>query len=176
VGRERRGLVAAILAAGAGSLTLPVAATPALPVLLAQGGCAGDDCDADQKSWGSCAQGERLDANTWESGPVAGTPYLDFHGERTWVFDPSPWMGARQPVGFQVYLALDPQPSGEGGTGFAQPAGNLAEITPVKVGDAWKVLVLNNTCAQYYLRVVLTYAATDGGAATTGSCGAAGAG
>jgi hypothetical protein len=154
-------------------VTLVIAAFT-LPVSLASSGCAGDDCDADVQSWGSCAQGDLLDANHWESGPVTGPTYLDFHGERTWVLDPSPWMGTREPVGFQAYLALGAQPTLEGGTGFAQSAGNLAEFTPIApttAGRGWKVQVLNDTCAQYWIRVVLEYADEAPGATHGGTCG-----
>jgi hypothetical protein len=173
VARSRRGLVAVALA---GSLSLPVLAAPALPVALAGSGCTGSDCGGDTQSWGSCTQGERLDENTWESGPVTGAAYLDFRGERTWVLDPSLWMGSREPIGFEAYLSLDPQPNADGGEGFALPAGNLAEFTAAQVGGRWQVSVLNDTCAQYYLRVVLTYAATDAGAAASGACEATGDG
>jgi hypothetical protein len=166
VGRSVRGVSAAAVVAFVGSLALPVA----LPA--SETGCAGDDCDSDTATWGSCTQGDRIDADTWESGPVSGQAYLNFHGERTWILDPSPWMGSREPVGFQAYLSLTALPNVDGGGGFTQSAGNLAEITPVQVGGVWKVEVLNDTCAQYYLRVVLTYAALDGSAENAGACGA----
>jgi hypothetical protein len=160
----RRSLIAVGAVAIAWVTALPIAA----PAFLAAG-CAGDDCDSDTQTWGSCSQGEKAggDPNTWESGPVSGAPYLNFHGERTWVLDPTPWMGSRQPIGFQAYLAFNPLPDVDGGDGFAQPAGNLVEYTLLPSG---KVQVLNDTCAQYYLRVVLTYAAVDGGASGAGTC------
>ncbi len=170
MGSPRRGVAAALLAlpAFATTLTLPVAATP---VLLSQTSCAGDDCDSDTQTWGSCTQGELAggDPDVWESGPVTGKPYLDFHGERTWILDPSPWMGSREPIGYNVYLSLNALPAADGGGGFAQSAGNLAEITPVQVGGVWQVQVLNDTCAQYFLRVVLTYPPVVGGGGG-GSC------
>ncbi len=172
----RVGLRQTSLAVLGASFALRVA-SPAVPasLALASAGCAGSDCASDAATWGSCSEGERIDVNTWESGPLTGKPWLDFHGERTWVLDPTPWMGAREPVGFQAYLSLDPTPVTDGGSGFAEPAGNLAILTPVQQSDgSWKVKVLNDTCAQYYLRVVLTYAAPsgDGGTGTTtGTCG-----
>jgi hypothetical protein len=78
-------------------------------------------------------------------------------------------MGKRAPTGFFAYLSLEQNPYAEGGTGFAQAAGNLAEFSPA--GNAWQVNVLNDTCAQYYLRVVLTY--PDAGTTTMGPCGSA---
>ena len=110
-----------------------------------------------------------VDSHTWESAPVDST-YLDFHGGRTWLFDPSPWMGKRAPVSFQAFLSLDPMPFAPGGSGFAEPAGNLAEFLPA--GNAWQVNVHNDTCAQYYLRVVFTYADVDAGAAGVSACSA----
>ena len=104
---------------------------------------------------------------------MTGAPYLDFSGQRTWVLDPSPWMGSREPIGFQAYLSFEPEPNADGGGGFALAAGNLAEFTSTEVGGVWQVSVLNDTCAQYYLRVVLTYAATDGGTSGDATCVAA---
>jgi hypothetical protein len=154
VPKTKHGIVAAIVAVLTGTLIVPVVAAPTL--LLSQAGCAGDDCDGDTQTWGSCTQGELAGGapNVWESGPVTGKPYLDFHGERTWVLDPTPWMGSRQPIGFDAYLSLDPNPNQDAQAGFALPAGNLAELKLLSDG---KVQVLNDTCAQYYLRVVLTY-------------------
>jgi hypothetical protein len=168
VARKRHGVVAAAFAALTGSLVLPVAVAPT--VFLSQAGCAGNDCDADTQTWGSCTQGELAggDPNTWESGPICGQ-YLDFHGERTWTFDPSPWMGSRMPITISGSLSFDASPCAEGGQ-FAPPAGNLTEIMPIQVGNKWKFTVLNDTCAQYYLRVVATYADVDAGAAGKGTC------
>ena len=138
---------------------------------LALTGCAGDDCDADTQTLATCG-GDMLDENTWESGPLDGT-YLDFHGQRTWVMNPSGWVGDREPATFDVYLSLNPVPNSDGGAGFADPAGNLAQITAVPSGGGYQIQVLNNTCAQYYLRVVVTYAGT---ATKAGTCSSAGSG
>ena len=148
----------------------PAATAAAAASLLAMTlwvGCTPGECQSDTQSWGSCTQGSMVDSHTWESGPVDST-YLDFHGGRTWLFDPSRWMGTRAPVAFQAFLSLDPQPNSAGGTGFAEPAGNLAEFLPA--GSAFQVNVHNDTCAQYYLRVVLTYADVDAGTAAVSHC------
>jgi hypothetical protein len=79
-------------------------------------------------------------------------------------------MGSRQPIGFEAYLSLSSQPNTDAGGGFALPAGNLAELQVVPNGDGWRVHVLNDTCAHYYLRVVLRYAASDAGATSRGDC------
>jgi hypothetical protein len=134
------------------------------PVAVSATGCAGDDCAGTSASWGSCTQGERVDDYTWESGPVDGT-YLDFHGGNNWLLDPSAAMGKRAPVGFSAFLSLDPNPYAPNASGFAPSAGNLTEFHPA--ANPWQVNVLNDTCAQYYLRVVLTYAETGAG---PGSC------
>jgi hypothetical protein len=129
-------------------------------------GCFGN-CTGATETWGSPTQGERVDDFTWESGPVTGT-YLNFPGGQTWLFDPSAVMGERAPVGFEAFVSMDPQPYANGGGGFSQSTGNIAEF--LSAGNAWQVNVLNDTCAQYYLRVVLTYpqtsTQTDSGAAS----------
>lgn len=151
----------------AGWLALPLSAVLLALASAPSTGCAGDDCDPDTKTMATCG-GELLDANTWESGPLDGT-YLDFHGERTWGFNPSGWMGTREPAQINAYLSLNPAPNAPGGAGFAQSAGNLAEITVTRAADGFHVQVQNDTCAQYYLRLVITYAAADGGA-SPGTC------
>jgi hypothetical protein len=156
----KRPLVALLVASSTSALLLSVATVPT--------GCAGNDCQADTQTFPTCG-GERIGRDVWESGPVTGT-YLDFHGERTWVFDPSGWMGDREPYQFDAYLSLDPGIPADGGGSFAQPAGNLAEVIPVRVGNAWQVQVLNDTCAQYYLRLVLTYPDPSPGVVDTGTC------
>ena len=168
--RAGRRAFTAVVAAAVGSLGLPVAVTPALPLLVAQAGCAGSDCDSDTATWGSCTQGRALDANTWESSALTGEAWLDFHGERTWTFDPTPWMGTREPSGFEADISFDPLPNADGGGGFSTASGNLGEFTPVQTASGWKVQVLNDTCAQYYLRVVLTYPMVEDGSANGSTC------
>ena len=145
-----------VLAAGGAVLGSMLLSLPA-PLLLPATGCAGDDCDADTQKWGSCSQGDAIDATHWESGTLTATPFLDFHGERTWILDPTPWMGSRTPNNVESEIAFASMPNAPGGMGFAPPAGNLSEITLVQSPNGWLVQVLNDTCAQYYLRVVVTY-------------------
>jgi hypothetical protein len=145
--------------------------------LLLLTSCAGDDCDADIQTLPTCG-GDMLDDSTWESGPLDGT-YLNFHGERTWIFNPSGWVGDRVPTLITPYLSLIAQPNAEGGApgyaGFTLGPGNMAEITAFPSGGGYQIQVLNNTCAQYYLRVVIQYA--DAGSPTTsGTCSAQGSG
>ena len=164
VGRARRAVAAG--SAVLGSLLLSV---PAAPLVLATTGCAGDDCDSDTQTWGSCTQGDAIDSTHWESGPVLST-FLDFHGERTWILDPTPWMGSRTPTGFEADIAFNPLPNADAGLGFAPSAGNLSEITLLPSANGWKVQVLNDTCARYYLRVVLTYAPLGPGESLPSAC------
>jgi len=154
---------------GAGWLAIPTVG-PALA--MGQAGCAGDDCNSDTQTFAACG-GEPVGPDEWESAPIAGTPYLDFHGERTWIFNPSGWVGARQPVTVTAYLSLVQQPNADGGSGFANASGNLAEYTVLPVAGGWQVQVLNDTCAQYYLRVVVDYAPADGGPQGAPACATA---
>jgi hypothetical protein len=166
----RRGWVAIVVACATGGLAMPIAATP---VLLAGTSCAGNDCQGDVQTFAKCG-GELAggDPDVWESGPVTGT-YLDFHGERTWVFNPIGWMGSREPYGYEAYLSLDPNPDPDGG-GFSNPAGNLAEYTVTAVSGGYQVSVLNDTCAQYYLRLVLQYAPAKTGSSSDAVCASQG--
>jgi hypothetical protein len=158
-GSPRRAVTALILVAAVGV------------ALATSGACAGDDCDSDTQTWGSCSQGHRLDATHWESVRLVGEDWLDFHGERTWVFDPTPLMGDAAPVDVEVDLSFSVVPNAPDAGGYAVASGNLGQIAPIATPSGWKVAVLNNTCAQYYVRVLVTYAMPDGGVASGGSCG-----
>ena len=137
-----RGAAAASLAALAAAVTVPAFTAPATSLVLASAAatvaCTGNDCVSDTQSWGSCTQGDRLDADTWESTPLTGTDWLDLHGERTWVLDPSPWMGAREPIGVAADVSLEPRPVDDGGaagTGASGPVCAAGADGGVGFGD-----------------------------------------
>jgi len=148
----RRARPVVLLACVTGWLALPTAVAPA----LLSTACTGNDCEGDVQTFPKCG-GELAggDPDVWESGPITGT-YLDYHGERTWLFDPSGWMGSRVPINVFAYPSFAPNANEDGG--FATASGNLAEYWVEEVGDGYQIKVLNDTCAQYYLRVVVEYA------------------
>jgi hypothetical protein len=166
-----RGVRGASFAAALGAVAL-VASTS--PLVLATTSCAGSDCAADTQSYGSCTQGYAVDANTWASTAIVGEPWLDFHGERTWIFDPTPWFGSRTPGEVSVNLSFTPLPNSDGGDGAAPAAGNLGEWKLVQTANGWQVYVTNDTCAQYYVYVVVTYPALPEGETLHSMCAADG--
>jgi hypothetical protein len=111
-----------------------------------------------------------LDPNTWISGPVDG-PWLWFPRQRVWVFE-VPQLGGRTPEIIIPYVSSSPEPSKTGDHVIG--AGNIALI-----GGPWpnRVTVRNDTCSDYYLRLVLEAPPfppeADAGVANTGEAGTA---
>jgi hypothetical protein len=168
--KERAGVLASIVAACAASAG----------AVVALGGCPLKNCDGSWVFLGNTPDAappegttygaelpfeHAVDETTWESVPIDGT-YLDFPGQRVYVFAPfldktpsgQPFTGPYTNI--VAYVSADPQPS-LNGSNFTIASGNLAEVVGVTTGG---FAVHNDTCAEYYLRVVATRAAPDGGA------------
>jgi hypothetical protein len=95
------------------------------------------------------------DDYVWESSPMTG-PWLDYPGERTYVFYWPPPMQGIVPYDIQAYVATDADAQA-GGVGWINATGGLAEMSQVNgVG----VTILNATCAEYFVRVVARARAT----------------
>jgi hypothetical protein len=114
------------------------------------------------------------DDNDWQSSGLDDT-WLDFPGGRTYTIFPfttSQWQSSPRfygpYTGFDIDVATDPQPTTTGN--FTPASGNLAEVFLVsdpspsqfaaqQVADAAAVPpsfnIVNATCADYYLRVVV---------------------
>ena len=94
--------------------------------------------------------GAGMYGDVWQSGPIEGH-WLWFPPERTYVIKPQLSDGGAfvGPYTFpQVLLSADPNPYTNGGSNFAQSAGNTAEFAGVSK-DTFQVT--NNTCSPYYL-------------------------
>jgi hypothetical protein len=110
-----------------------------------------------------------IDPNTWESNPLE-SPWLNFHGMQTYTFHLPPEFAGRRIALTQPYVSVADDPVGEASPWVAI-SGNATEwfLQPGPNGapsDPPVISVLNDTCAQYWLRVVVTFAAvndTDGG-------------
>jgi hypothetical protein len=141
-------------------------ATLALPFVLSAGGasvgCFDGSCD-EQLSRTEPGSGRLTDANTWESGPIDGE-WLRYDHRMLIVLDTS-LLGARLPTSVLVYISADKRPL-QGGT-FTIAGGNVADIT---VPGPGAVYVKNNSCAEYYARVVVQAApfAPDAGISDAG--------
>ena len=95
-----------------------------------------------------------LDENTWQSAPVLAS-WHKFTGQHTYGLE-LPW-GAGFKFDVLVYLAVDADPnvddSGSGNRNYALGAGNIAET--INFGDTNYVQIRNDSCAQYFFRVVV---------------------
>jgi hypothetical protein len=84
------------------------------------------------------------DQVVWESAPLAG-PWGDFLGQRIYVFPfPMPF----QPTDVVPTVSIDRDPA----ENFTVAAGQLAELSHLTTDG---VTVLNATCQEYFLRVVV---------------------
>jgi hypothetical protein len=128
-------------------------------------GCFGHECEGDQVDYGlSMNEGDFIDMDTWESGPVDGK-WLKTPPERTWVVHVPSWASqGREPNEFMAYVSADEKPNASGSSSnWTLGSGNLVIFEQASPGT---VRVRNDTCASWYFRVVLRAAAagTDAGA------------
>ncbi len=116
-------------------------------------GCYGRNCEGITTFYGRIpGEGRLLTPDTWESSPVDGT-WLDFPQQRAWIFDLQA-LGDREPQIIIPYVSAQQSPLAEDGN-FTIAGGNLAEISAARRGA---VIIKNGTCADYYLRLVVTTA------------------
>ena len=113
-------------------------------------GCYGHICDGDVVIYGRNAnEGHLINADTWESTAVDAR-WLDFPKQRVYQFELHD-LGDRLPVEPIAYVSAQADPEHEGGN-FVLAAGNLAEFSSPEKG---KIVVKNDTCADYFVRVVV---------------------
>jgi len=147
----------------------------AIFALVGQSGCYGDQCIGDAMDVGN-GRGRLVSEDTWESNPQdddAG--WYQYRHERAFVFHPQGLEG-RAILGVTPYISSDRRPNELGqGRQFTVASGNLAEIridAAASPTDPPTIVVLNDTCAEYWLRIVVTaYPKTDGGAMDAGDAG-----
>jgi hypothetical protein len=117
-------------------------------VVLAPG-CYGRNCQGDTATFGvNPGEGDMIDPNIWESNPQQ-QPYLPFPRQRVYIFDLNA-LGGRTPAVVIPYIAGRADPYN--GANETIGAGNPAEIANVNVNH---VEVKNDTCSDYFLRLVL---------------------
>lgn len=132
-----------------------VPALAILPLAAATTACFGRECDA-VFSVTQPLDGELIDEDTWESNPMSGD-WMEFGGQQYWTFQLGK-LGNREPdwvVGYisnqQKSVVLDAN-GNKIFRAFTPAGGNVFELSNVSAGS---ITVHNNTCAQYYLRVVI---------------------
>jgi hypothetical protein len=115
-------------------------------------GCYGRNCEGAIESFGTDAgQGRMLDEDTWESSPQDGT-WLWFPRQRYYIFDLRALAG-RTPQLIVPYLSANPEP--KSGGNFTIGGGNLALLSNALPN---RVDVKNDSCSDYYLRLVVVAA------------------
>ena len=118
--------------------------------VLAVPACYGHACEADTVEFGRTAgEGRLASPDIWESNANDGQ-WLDFPHERTYQIDLHELGVDRVPVLVIPYVSAQANPLAEGGNSTIA-AGNLTVITV----DRGHVSLRNDTCANYYLRVVV---------------------
>lgn len=91
-----------------------------------------------------------VDANTWESTPL-DADWIPFTRQRV-VFVQMNGLAGRTPSVILPYVSADKNPIRTGSNWVIAP-GNLAEQSGAGPGS---ITVRNNTCADYFLRLVVT--------------------
>jgi hypothetical protein len=107
------------------------------------------------------------DPNAWESSPAYG-PWLSFPAQITYQFRMPPAFAGRAVENTSAYLSVAPDQTDPGAV-WVTGSGNAAEfyLLPAGPGDsnqAPTIVLFNDTCAQYWVRVVITFAPADAAA------------
>jgi hypothetical protein len=115
-------------------------------------GCYGRNCEGGFETFGADAgqKGQMLDENKWQSGPQDGT-WLWFPRQRYYIFN-IPELGGRTPSIVIPYISASPQPAKTKDGNMTIGSGNVAELFQVAPN---RVDVKNDTCSDYYLRLVV---------------------
>jgi hypothetical protein len=118
-------------------------------------GCSTHQCDASSADAGG-GQVVDLDGTwTWQSTSIQ-TGWMTFNGNETITFTlPASFLPSTSTPGFTLsaYVSTGADQWADGGGQFVQAAGQLAEF---QIVGPRSFTVFNDTCYQYYLRVVAT--------------------
>jgi hypothetical protein len=125
-------------------------------------GCYGNNCNGQLVSFGAePGQGHLVDETTWESN-APDQAFLPFPRQQYYIFDMRA-LGGRTPTTVLPYIAAQANPVGGN---FTLGAGNLALLFN---DGPNRVDVKNDSCSDYFLRLVVTVpplppvSALDGG-------------
>ncbi len=150
----------------AGALFAPLPLALLVLSTIPSAGCFDRSCE-DTFVERPAGSGRLLDNDTWESNPIDGE-WLDYGPRRT-IFFRWPEFGGRRPELLLPYISSSQTPlSPTNGDTFTLAGGDLATFTSLTADG---VFVRNNTCAQYYIRLVASAARSDDSVQDAGSDG-----
>lgn len=141
--------------------------------------CQARSCEYSGSDFGrNPGEGRLIDANTWESTPAEGS-WLPFPGERYWYFYPP--FPKRKIARVNVFISPSADPNA--GSQYTLASGNVAVIRQfADPGNRENpgISVGNDTCAEFFVRVVVDAypaaadadASADAGADAAGDAGA----
>ncbi len=116
---------------------------------LAAPACYPRNCDSGVETFGTKpGEGQMVTEDVWES-TGQQDHWLWFPGQRTWVFDVSA-LGNRTPYETTVYMSAQEEPNRTGN--HTEAGGNIALLSAVGPN---RVNVTNDSCSDFYLRLVL---------------------
>jgi hypothetical protein len=139
-----------------GALVLP----GVVGVLFAEAQGCNPACSGPERSFSGGNSSQIGGVRVYETSPVTG-PFLPFEGAADYHIRHGLGMKPNQ---IQIYLAFNEFPEDNGNGGSSGWAGNQGIIL---TADACEVRIRNDTCSDYWVRVVLTaYPGLDGDATT----------
>jgi hypothetical protein len=161
-----------VIGIGCGAVGVAVA----VALLIPTPACTNHQCDpssilgADKTGTPTLGHVVPDDPNSWESTPLDG-PWLQFNGQETIYFYMPPQFANREITSITPYLAVAADPF-DAGSVWVVGAGNSVEFSVLSAPGGGPtepptIGVFNDTCAQYWLRLVITFAPgelTDAGA------------
>jgi hypothetical protein len=152
----------------ASGVVIGVIAAVGTAASMGSSACTGHDCEGSYQEVKNA--GEMISPDTWESSTING-PWLEFPGGRADVFDIGHFddpndAGSRFtpyfpegciPTNVSAYISADYRQMP--GTNFTEGSGNVIEWVPQFFADGTvnreTIGLVNNTCAHYYVRVVV---------------------
>lgn len=113
--------------------------------------CLTDACaDSEVKFGATPGEGSLVDENTWQSTPLDGQ-WIPYPHHRTYVFNFGGKFRGRRPSAAYVYISANDKPN-DFGSNFTLAGGDTATIGLLNEDGMY---LRNNTCADYYVRVLV---------------------
>lgn len=124
-------------------------------VIFAAPGCYGRNCESSLETFGiDAGQGEMVSDTQWESSPTVGQ-WIYFPRQRAYIFDIRA-LGGRTPYDWNIFLSAASEPNVPGSRSAGNQTTGAGNIALVQNVGPNRVDVVNDTCSDYYLRLVVT--------------------